>query len=128
MGSNGPAEQASAILANLVDQLTARIQAGERIDWQEVARRHPEHVEELRQLWPALGALQELSQSGEPLVGGVAPVGTGGPGAGRETLPKGRPMPARRPTLLQRLLGWLRRRSGGATAMFAALAFTTLLR
>ncbi len=109
-GADGSADQASAVLAELVDQLTARIQAGEQIDWREVARRHPEHVEELRQLWPALGALQELSQSGDPVVGELA-----------EDLAVG----ARRPTLLQRLFGWLRRRCGGATTLFAVLAIGT---
>jgi ferric-dicitrate binding protein FerR (iron transport regulator) len=109
-GAEGSAEQASAILAELVDQLTARIQAGERIDWREIARRHPEHVAELRQLWSTLGALQELSQSGEPVVADLA------------EYPQ---RPARRPTLLQRLFGWLRRRSGGAMAMFAILAIST---
>jgi hypothetical protein len=119
-GSNGSAEQASAVLAELVDQLTARIQAGETIDWQEVARRHPEHVEELWQLWPALGALQELSLSGEPLVVGAVAA------ADRPGVSQGRLIPVHRPTLVQRFLRWLRRRFGGAPAMFAALVLDTL--
>jgi serine/threonine protein kinase/tetratricopeptide (TPR) repeat protein len=70
----------SSILAELVDRLTARVQAGEPIDWHEVARQHPEHVGELRQLWPALGALDELSQSGpEDLSGIASPAATGDP-------------------------------------------------
>jgi serine/threonine protein kinase/Flp pilus assembly protein TadD len=54
----------SAVLADLVDLLTMRIQAGEKIDWEEVLVQHPEHAGELRRLQPALMALDELSQSG----------------------------------------------------------------
>jgi serine/threonine protein kinase/Flp pilus assembly protein TadD len=70
----------SSVLAELVDRLTARVQAGEAIDWPEVARQHPEHVGELRQLWPALGALDDLSRSGSQDVSGIAPAGAAGDG------------------------------------------------
>ncbi len=70
-------ESPSSILAELVDRLTARVQAGEPIDWSEVARQHPEHVGDLRELWPALGALDDLSQSGAGEVSGIAPAADG---------------------------------------------------
>jgi hypothetical protein len=59
----------------LVDRLTAKVQAGEAIDWDEVARQHPEQVSELRQLWPDLGALNDLSQSGVENLSGLATPG-----------------------------------------------------
>src|SRR5262245_8316345 len=68
-----PSVSASSVLADLVDRLTAQMQAGEAIDWSEVARQHPEHLDELRRLWPALGALDVLSNSGPEVVPGVAP-------------------------------------------------------
>jgi serine/threonine protein kinase/Flp pilus assembly protein TadD len=57
----------------LVDRLTAQVQAGEPIAWSEVARRHPEHLGELRRLWPALGALDDLSRSGPEELSGLGP-------------------------------------------------------
>ncbi len=67
----------SAVLAELFDELMARVQAGEVIDWDELARRHPNHVEEMRRLLPAAAALGQLSHSS----------GTGCPDAAGETLP-----------------------------------------
>jgi serine/threonine protein kinase/tetratricopeptide (TPR) repeat protein len=67
--------RASSIIAELVDRLTAKVQAGEVIDWNEVAQQHPEQVSELRQLWPALGVLNELSQSGVEHLSGLAAPG-----------------------------------------------------
>jgi serine/threonine protein kinase len=77
-------ESPSSVLAGLVDELAARAQAGEAVDLEAVLRKHPKHADELRQLWPALAALHDLSRSGErqlsgvaPLQGGVAGVETG---------------------------------------------------
>jgi WD40 repeat protein/serine/threonine protein kinase len=56
-------ESPSAVLAELIDGLTARMQAGEPIDWDEVLREYPEHAADLRRLQPALGALDNLSHS-----------------------------------------------------------------
>jgi serine/threonine protein kinase/Flp pilus assembly protein TadD len=67
--------RASSIIAELVDRLTAKVQAGEVIDWNEVAQQHPEQVSELRQLWPALGVLNDLSQSGVEHLSGLAAPG-----------------------------------------------------
>jgi serine/threonine protein kinase/Flp pilus assembly protein TadD len=68
-------------LGRLLDELTARLQAGEPIDLAEEARRHPHHADALRALFPALAAIRALSESPEadravpPAVpGGVAGV------------------------------------------------------
>src|SRR5262245_64731274 len=45
----------------LVDQLIARLQAGEPVDWSAIAREHPEHAGRLRSLAVALEALGDLS-------------------------------------------------------------------
>jgi serine/threonine protein kinase len=81
-GSNGPSGSPSAVLAELVDRLTAQVQAGAAVDWEAVQRQYPEHADELRQLLPALGALDQLSRSGEERLAGVAPA----PVAGAEPL------------------------------------------
>jgi hypothetical protein len=62
----------SSVLADLIDRLTAKMQAGEAIDWEQVARQHPEHAGELLQFKPALGALGELSRSGAEDLSGLA--------------------------------------------------------
>src|ERR1043166_3370261 len=74
----------SALLADLVDRLTARMQAGEPIDWDEVLRQHPEQAEELRRLRPALGVLNDLSRSADEHISGLGATGlkAGDPQAG----------------------------------------------
>jgi len=64
----------SSDFANLVEQVTARLQSGEPVDLEQVCRDHPAHETALKQLLPALRALAELSASasrGSPL--GAAP-------------------------------------------------------
>jgi serine/threonine protein kinase len=78
--SNGWVSAPSSIVAELVDRLTARVQAGQAVDWQEVARQYPEHVAELRRLWPAVGALDELSRSRDAELSGIAATGPGAAG------------------------------------------------
>jgi serine/threonine protein kinase len=68
-GKNGLGDE----LAELFDELTARVQAGEVIDWDDLARLHPGHVEELRKLWPAVAALGNLSRSAGERPSGIAP-------------------------------------------------------
>jgi hypothetical protein len=53
----------SSVLADLVDGLTARLQAGEAIDWEAVLRDHPDHADELRRLRHALAVLDELASA-----------------------------------------------------------------
>jgi eukaryotic-like serine/threonine-protein kinase len=55
----------SAEFANLCEQVTARLQAGEAVDLEALCRDHPQHEAALRQLLPALRALAELSASAE---------------------------------------------------------------
>jgi serine/threonine protein kinase len=71
-GCNGASGGPSSELAELIDGLAARLQAGEVVDVEAVAREHPGHAEELRRLLPALGVLDELSRSGEEGASGLA--------------------------------------------------------
>jgi serine/threonine protein kinase/Flp pilus assembly protein TadD len=57
----------------LVEGLTARLQAGEPVDWSALAREHPDHADELSAIRPTLEALGRLSRAGESAVSGVAP-------------------------------------------------------
>jgi serine/threonine-protein kinase len=72
-GSDRPPASPSSILAELVDRLTAQLQAGAAVNWDAVERQHPEHAAELRRLRPALGALDDLSRSEDDRLSGVAP-------------------------------------------------------
>src|SRR5262245_32267419 len=72
-GCNGASSGPASELAELIDGLAARLQAGEAVDVEAVAREHPGHAAELRRLLPALGALDELSRSGAEGPSGVAP-------------------------------------------------------
>src|SRR5205823_2343515 len=55
----------SSALAELVDRLASRLQAGERVDLRAVLADHPEHADELLRLLPALGALEDMSRSAD---------------------------------------------------------------
>jgi serine/threonine protein kinase/WD40 repeat protein len=58
----------------LVDELIARLQAGEQPDWPALDREHPEYVGRLRSTARALEALGDLSRAGDSAVSGVAPL------------------------------------------------------
>jgi serine/threonine protein kinase/WD40 repeat protein/tetratricopeptide (TPR) repeat protein len=58
----------------LVDELIARLQAGEVPDWQALAREHPEYVGRLRSMARALEVLGDLSRAGDSAQSGVAPL------------------------------------------------------
>ncbi len=58
----------------LVDDLIARLQAGEAPDWSALGREHPHYLDRLRSLAQALGALGELSRGGHSALSGVAPL------------------------------------------------------
>jgi serine/threonine protein kinase/WD40 repeat protein len=60
-----------ARLAELVDELAVRLQAGETIDAEALARSYPEHAERLRPLLPALLAMAKL---GTPTAASEIPV------------------------------------------------------
>jgi serine/threonine protein kinase len=53
-------------LENLVEELTNRVQAGEAVDVEAYAARHPEHAQAIRELFPALQVLGAMSGSGAP--------------------------------------------------------------
>jgi serine/threonine protein kinase len=52
-------------LAELIEELSARMEAGEAVDLQACLDAHPEHAGELRRLYPALQLLADFSRSGE---------------------------------------------------------------
>src|SRR5262249_28598962 len=58
----------------LVDELIARLQAGEAPDWLALAREHPEYIGRLRSMAQALEALGDLSRAGDSALSGVAPL------------------------------------------------------
>src|SRR5262249_6131478 len=58
----------------LVDELIARLQAGEAPDWQALAREQPEYVGRLQSIAGALEALGDLSRAGDSALSGVAPL------------------------------------------------------
>lgn len=68
VNSNGVEARASGsvdpALAELVERLTARLQAGEDLDEEEVLAEHPSHAERLRGLLPALRLVAALSEPG----------------------------------------------------------------
>ena len=57
--STGPTRS----LAELVEELTDRLQAGEPVDLEAFAREHPEQAEQLRRLLPALEMMADLGRS-----------------------------------------------------------------
>jgi serine/threonine protein kinase/WD40 repeat protein/tetratricopeptide (TPR) repeat protein len=57
----------------LVDELIARLQAGEALDWPAIAREHPECAARLRSLSVALEALGDLSGASDSALAAVPP-------------------------------------------------------
>ena len=57
--SDGP----DSALDDLIEVLTARVHAGESVDMDEVARRHPEYAERVRRLLPALVMMKDFRHS-----------------------------------------------------------------
>jgi serine/threonine protein kinase/Flp pilus assembly protein TadD len=54
---------ADPAFAALLEEVANKCLAGEAIDWPAYERDHPEHVQELRQLMPAIQAVADLSRS-----------------------------------------------------------------
>ena len=54
---DGPENRSELALAELTDQVTQRLQDGERIDIEEWERRHPGCGDQIRRLLPTLQAL-----------------------------------------------------------------------
>jgi serine/threonine protein kinase/Flp pilus assembly protein TadD len=62
------------VLGELIDQLGNRLQAGERVDVEAVAREHPGYAEALRRLLPALQVLADFSRSADrAALSGISP-------------------------------------------------------
>jgi serine/threonine protein kinase/Flp pilus assembly protein TadD len=59
-----PSTDRSAELALLVERLSARLEAGEPVDVDQIARDHPEYATELRDLLPAVALMVNMSHSG----------------------------------------------------------------
>ena len=70
---------ADPILDDLLEELTAKLQAGETVDIEDYVGRYPEHAELIRQMVNALAVLDELGHSVDP--------GECLPGPGREPPP-----------------------------------------
>jgi serine/threonine-protein kinase len=70
-----------SVFDDLVESLTARLQAGERLDVEEIARRHPEHADRLRRLLPALAILADFGDSSPREIVGID-AASPGPGHG----------------------------------------------
>ncbi|HTK74136.1 MAG TPA: serine/threonine-protein kinase, partial [Gemmataceae bacterium] len=69
----GPGTIAEGQLADLVEQLTERLQAGENVDVSAVLAAHPEHAERLARLLPTLGAAAALAAPPGPVHEPVGP-------------------------------------------------------
>jgi tetratricopeptide (TPR) repeat protein len=68
----GQRTSSSDRFALLVEELTAKLQAGELIDVESFLQAHPEDAEQLRRLLPALLLLAEVSRSGSGSAPGAA--------------------------------------------------------
>jgi serine/threonine protein kinase len=73
MSPSAPSRQGSdALLAEIVEEFTNRVQAGESVDVEAYIHKHPEHAERLRQLLPALALLDDLGRSLSSAANGAA--------------------------------------------------------
>jgi eukaryotic-like serine/threonine-protein kinase len=52
-----------SVLEDLIEDCTNRLQAGESIDFDELATRHPEHAERLRRILPSLEMMAEVGRT-----------------------------------------------------------------
>ncbi len=59
----GTAAANDPVLNRLVEELTEKLQAGERVNLSEYAASYPDQAERLRRLWPALRMLANMSDS-----------------------------------------------------------------
>ncbi len=70
MSPSAPSQTSSdAVLAEVIEEFTNRLQTGGQIDIESYIQKHPEHAERLRQLLPALALLDELGRSASAVVG-----------------------------------------------------------
>jgi serine/threonine protein kinase len=75
--SNGstPSPDGDPVLEDLIEDCTNRLQAGESIDLDELAARHPEQAERLRQLLPSLRMMAEVGRTAAGPPPAVLPAG-----------------------------------------------------
>ena len=61
MGNSRPelSGEGDAELENLIEEITNRIHAGEEVSLEEIERRHPQHVERIARLLPALRTMAQ---------------------------------------------------------------------
>jgi serine/threonine protein kinase/WD40 repeat protein/tetratricopeptide (TPR) repeat protein len=71
--ANSAPSQADPAFDLLVDHLIAQIQAGEAVDWRQIAQEHPRHAGRLRSLAGALEALGDLSSASDVALSGAVP-------------------------------------------------------
>ena len=64
----GSASMPDAVVMELFEELTNRLQAGEALDLEQYIARYPEHAEQLRRFWPSIEVLVSLGRaaSGPP--------------------------------------------------------------
>jgi serine/threonine protein kinase len=63
-----PASSTAAVdpqLAQLIDDITAKLQNGQQVDVSAILHSHPDYADELREILPTLAALGDLSQSAQ---------------------------------------------------------------
>jgi serine/threonine protein kinase/tetratricopeptide (TPR) repeat protein len=70
---SGAGASADAAFAELVEELTARLQGGGPLDVEAYLEQHPEHAGRLRELLPALQMLAEFSEAASGGAGALAP-------------------------------------------------------
>jgi serine/threonine-protein kinase len=58
-----PMSGAENLIADVIEEVTNRLQAGKVVDVEAYVAAYPQHATELRQLLPALGLVRDLSQS-----------------------------------------------------------------
>ena len=72
-GGSTPSVDGDASLEDLIDECTDRLQAGEDVDLDELAARHPEHADRLRSLLPSLRMMAEVGRTGPAAFPAVMP-------------------------------------------------------
>ncbi len=73
-GEAGLQGEAESVLSELVEKLTAELRAGRNPRVEEVARDHPELIEDLRQIWSAVIVTEELARWGSSVFEPTGPV------------------------------------------------------
>jgi hypothetical protein len=63
MSDAGPSGVISHSLADLIEELSGRMQTGEPVNLEAYLAEHSEHADELRRLFPALQMLADFSRS-----------------------------------------------------------------